>query len=296
MGFTPLTKSAAAALLRAEGLRPDRRRGQNFLVDKNLLRVIAEAPGLEGSDVVLEVGAGLGQLTGLIAERAGRVVAVEIDAGLVRLLERLLAAFPNVEIIHGDVLRRRDLAPEVRRALEGGMEALDRAAWRVVANPPYNVASPFLLAVLFRESPPADLHLTLQREVVERLMSPPGRRAYGPLTVLVRSVAEVSLLRGIPATAFWPRPRVDSALVRIVPREDLRRRIGDLERFRKVVSVLFQSRRKTLQNALRRLTGEPLRFLAAADLSPERRPDALAVEELIRLSNALGDDPFFQPV
>jgi len=290
MGERPLTKTEIVTLLRAEGLRPNRRRGQHFLIDGNLLRVIADAPGLTDSDMVLEVGAGLGQLTRLLAERAARVVSVEIDAAFARILRRLLADLDNVELVQANILlKRRTINPEVLDAVRRARAAQPEAAWRVVSNPPYSVATPFIIACLTGDPVPFDLHLTLQREVADRLASAPGRKAYGPATVMVQALARVSVDRRVPATTFWPRPAVDSALVRIKPEATLAGRIRDFATFRRVVAGLFQARRKALHNALDRVAdGDTARrLLAETGLPTDRRPDALAVEEFIALANAL---------
>lgn len=290
MDERPLTKTEIVTLLRAERLRPNRRRGQHFLIDGNLLRVIADAPGLTDRDVVLEVGAGLGQLTRLLAERAAHVVSVEIDAGFVRLLRRFLADLHNVELIEADILlKRRTINPAVLDAVRRARAAQPEAAWRVVSNPPYSVATPFLIACLTGDPVPFDIHMTLQREVADRLASAPGRKTYGLATVLIQALARVSVDRRVAATTFWPRPAVDSALVRIEPEPALADRIRDFATFRRVVAGLFQARRKALHNALSRVADRDTahRLLAETGLPADRRPDALTVEDFIALANAL---------
>lgn len=289
-GHRPLTKRKIESLLQAEGLRPSRRRGQCFLIDGNLSRIVADEPNLSGRDVVLEVGTGLGQLTGLLAERAGRVVTVEIDRGLVRILRRLFAETANVDLIEADVMASHGaINPLVLQAVDRARDATGADRWRVVANPPYGIAAPFILAALTGESGPLDLHLTLQVELAERLAGPPGTKAYGPAGVLVQAVARVDLLRPLPASCFWPRPAVDSVLVRMLPDPALAARIRDTEAFQGLVSGVFQTRRKTLQNGLARLFGpaEAVRLLDAAGIDPTLRPDALPVEGFIALANAM---------
>jgi 16S rRNA (adenine1518-N6/adenine1519-N6)-dimethyltransferase len=290
MPQSTLTKRQMVRLLADAGLRPAKRRGQSFLIDGNLLRLIADAPALTRDDVVLEVGTGLGQLTGLLAERAGHVVTVEVDRGLAGVVRPLLADLPNADLVEVDALATpRTLNPAVLEAVHQRLSEVPGRRFRVVANPPYTIATPLLLALLFGDPVPVDLHLTIQSELAARLASPPGPKEYGATTVMVQALAAVTVVHPVPRTAFWPPPRVDSALVAVVPVPERRARIRDLEAFRRTITVLFQSRRKTLRNALARLV-EPAAvpgLLARTGIDAHLRPEAIPVSALIDLANSV---------
>jgi len=240
--------------------------------------------------VVLEVGAGLGQLTGLLAERAGRVVTVEVDHGLLGVLGDLLAPLDTVTLVGADVLAsKHTLNPAVVKALREAAAAIPGARLRVVANPPYSISTPLVLACLDADPPFFDLHLTLQRELAERLSASPGTKAYGAATVSVQARAEVRILHAVPASAFWPRPSVDSVLLKIRPDAALRGRVRDRDAFRRTVEALFRMRRKTVRNGLLTIApGDACdRLLADLRLDPTLRPEALPVEAFIAIADAL---------
>ena len=264
------------ALLRAHGLHPNKRLGQSFLADPVALGRMVDAADLGPGDLVVEVGAGLGTLTRLLAERAGRVLAVELDDRLVEILHECLADLPNVQILHGDILRLP-------------ASGLPDRAYKVVANLPYYITSAILRHFLERTPRPTLLVVTVQREVAERIVSGPGEMSL--LAVSVQFYGQPRIVARIPAGAFYPPPEVDSAVVRIDVAEQPA--VTDVEEkaFFRVVRAGFGQKRKTLRNALRAglaLDSAPVvRALAEAGVDPERRAETLSLTEWAAVVRAL---------
>lgn len=262
--------------------RAKRSLGQNFLIDPNLQRKIVEAIRPRSTDVVIEIGPGKGALTHLLAERVGRLVAIEKDDALARRLVDALAARDNVTIVHDDALETD---------IESIIGPLDRA--KVIGNIPYNITSPLIFRLLEPEPRPQLLVLTVQREVADRITASPGTAEYGALTVGVRTIASVERLFTIPGSAFRPVPKVGSAVIRITPFSPpalTRSEQGDL---RALTRATFGWRRKQLQRTLRdapeyRLEPEQVRTLGdELGIDLRRRPETLDPESFIALSRAL---------
>jgi 16S rRNA (adenine1518-N6/adenine1519-N6)-dimethyltransferase len=271
MNLPPLNISA---LLRAHGLAPKKSLGQNFLIDPAALERIVEAAEIAPGAAVLEVGPGLGSLTRYLALAAERVVAVELDMGLIPVLEDVLGDFDNVEIVHGDIL---ELDPA---------RLMDQPGYWVVANIPYYITSNLIRHLLEAQHKPARLVLTVQREVAERITAKPGDMSLLALSVQVYGQARV--VRRIPAGAFYPPPKVDSSAVRVdlfpqplVPPEDL-------DIFFRLAKAGFGQKRKTLRNSLSaglHLSGsQAAALLEAAEIDPQRRAETLSIEEWKRLT------------
>jgi 16S rRNA (adenine1518-N6/adenine1519-N6)-dimethyltransferase len=266
--------------------RPKRSLGQNFLVDPGHRRRIVDAVGVAPGDTVLEIGPGTGALTdGLareIAEKGGRLVLVELDDALAAELSRRYAGDPRVTVLHRSILDvpLTEVAP-------------DPSGLKVVGNIPYNLTSPILFHLLAPPRP-REAVLMVQREVADRILAPPGTRAYGALSVGVRAVAEVERVFRLAPGAFRPRPRVESTVIRIRPLHPSPLSESEEADLRSLTRALFQWRRKQLGKILRDhpdLTlgeGEVARALAAAGAAPEDRPEALSPERLVRLSRAIG--------
>ncbi|MFA9447140.1 16S rRNA (adenine(1518)-N(6)/adenine(1519)-N(6))-dimethyltransferase RsmA [Egicoccus sp. AB-alg6-2] len=270
-----LTPREVRRLLTERGLAPRKKAGQNFVVDPNTVRRIVEAARLRTDDVVLEIGPGLGSLTLGLAAAAGRVVAVEIDAGLVAALDEVLAGRDDVEVVHADALRT-DLG-----ALVGDGPA------RLVANLPYNVATPLIMHAL--EDPAVeDLFVMVQREVGERWAAAPGHPLYAAISCKLATIATAEVTLTIPRTVFHPVPNVDSVMVRIVRRVDAVTGAERDRRFR-LVETAFRQRRKTLRNNLRALAPMSVLEGVAADAGIDlgARAETLSAGEVARLDAAL---------
>jgi len=256
------------------GIAARKRLGQNFLFDLNLTRRIARSGGLLAGGTTIEIGPGPGGLTrALLAEGAGRVVAIERDPRCLAPLAELAAHYPaRLEIIEGDALR---LDPA----------ALTDSPRRIVANLPYNIATALLLKWLDRIGDYESLTLMFQREVAERLVAAPRSAAYGRLSVLVQWLCETSILFDIPPRAFTPPPKVTSSVVRLVPRA-MPLAAADKARLERVTAAAFGQRRKMLRSSLKPL-GLPVEILlAAAGVAGTARAEELSVAEFCALARA----------
>jgi 16S rRNA (adenine1518-N6/adenine1519-N6)-dimethyltransferase len=274
------------AFLERHGLQASRERGQNFLHDARLAAKLVERAGVAPGDSVIEIGTGLGILTRALAERATRIVSIEVDAGLVRALRAEQALPPHVELVHEDALRA-DLG-----ALAAG---LPRPV-RLVGNLPYSISGPLLRRLLDLRAHLEDWSVLVQREVAERLLAPPGGRDYGSLAVLhaltVVPKRELTLAPG----CFHPVPQVRSTFVRMRPRATPPLAEGELPWVERVVRAAFSQRRKTLVNALLGGGLEPAPapgVLAAAldalGVDRRARAESLAPETLLALARRLAE-------
>jgi 16S rRNA (adenine1518-N6/adenine1519-N6)-dimethyltransferase len=268
------------ALLARHEIRLERRLGQHFLADSNILRKIAEGARLSRADAVFEIGPGAGALTVELAQRAGRVVAIEVDPRLVEVLRETVGAMPNVTVVTGDVLAadlRALLSPRRRR-------------WKAVANLPYAITSPAIARLIEHRDLFCSMVLMVQREVADRLMAQPGGKEYGALTVLAQTYCAVERVLQVSRACFFPPPQVDSTVVRFVMR---RRPLvpPDLEGvYFAVVRAAFGYRRKTLANALAAGLGldkvQTQALIRQAGLDPGQRGESLSLREFVRLARA----------
>ncbi|MEP0845834.1 MAG: ribosomal RNA small subunit methyltransferase A [Phycisphaerae bacterium] len=274
------TLSEIRGLLAAAGLRPQHRFGQNFLIDLNLMRKLVAAAEIVPGDVVLEVGAGTGSLTELLLRSGARVVAAEIDRGLSAMLAERLAGAPNITLYTGDALAgKHSIEPQLLAMLSEHAPG-PGGARKLVANLPYQIATPLLMELLHVRPPLERMVCTIQREVGERLLAPPRSDAYGPVSVVMSVLARVELLAQLPPEAFWPRPKIDSVMMRIRPLPPGFAGPNDAADFARFVQRAFQHRRKMLRRGLRdAYEGDVETLLASAGVSPESRPEELAAQE-----------------
>jgi 16S rRNA (adenine1518-N6/adenine1519-N6)-dimethyltransferase len=243
-------------LFQQVGFTIDARRGQNFLVDLNLLDLVERTAGVTAADAVLEVGAGTGALTERLARGAGRVVTVEIDPRLAQLARERVIECDNVHLVEGDVLAgKHRLAPAVLAAIDEARAACPQGRLLLVANLPYCVATPVISNLLALPRPFDAAIVTVQREMAERMTAAAGSHSYNALSVWIGSQCRSEIVRILPPSVFWPRPKVDSAIVRLDLEPDRRARITDLERFHAFVRDVFCHRRKVLRGVLIRLAG-----------------------------------------
>jgi 16S rRNA (adenine1518-N6/adenine1519-N6)-dimethyltransferase len=281
------TKTEIEATLRAAGLRPRRRLGQHFLIDGNLMRRLADAADIQPHDVVLEVGAGTGGLTDLLVARAGVVVAVEIDPALFAVLAARFPAAPSLTLVRSDVLARKHaIAPAVTGVLSA-IRVRARAQMLLVANLPYDVATPLLVNLLFEPRRFTRFCFTVQREVGQRMEAAPGGRDYGPLAVLLQLTCRIDRLARVPASAFWPRPAVESGMYRLDRVSGPFDSADDLARFAELVRGAFRHRRKTLRYNLARCRGEDVADRVADVVDPSCRPEAVSPQEWVELAARL---------
>ncbi len=280
-GADPVSPGQLRALFRRHGFRPRRRLGQTFLVDPNIVRKLVRAAELTGEECVVEVGAGAGGVTRALAEKARRVIAIEIDPALVSMLRETVGE--EAEIVQADVL-----------SVEWGalLAAEHRGKCRLVANLPYAITGPAVLHLLEGVEWFDLLLVMVQEEVAQRLLAPPGGRARGMLTVLVEAACDIQALGKVARTCFFPRPQVDSAILLLRPRESPLAPPGLEEPFRQVVKAAFGARRKTLSNSLSHSPAlglakeEALALLSHAEIDAGRRAEGLSAEEFVALANA----------
>jgi 16S rRNA (adenine1518-N6/adenine1519-N6)-dimethyltransferase len=278
------TKRQIQALLAQIRARPRRRLGQNFMIDGNLIRLLAEAGDLSGDDWIVEVGPGTGSLTEHLLAAAGQVTAVEIDRDLAGLLRGRFAAQSGFTLIEADALASKhalnaELLQGIQSALQKGRTV------KLVANLPYQIASPLVIEMLLAGA--GLLAFTVQKEVAQRLGAAAGTKPYGPLSVMAQLLARVQLLRTLPPQAFWPMPKVESALVRMIRQDQLGAQAPAFGRF---VHAAFAHRRKTLRNSLAAAGVTPAAAetaLRRLELSPSARPQELSPPRWQKLFDAL---------
>ncbi|MCZ2144579.1 MAG: 16S rRNA (adenine(1518)-N(6)/adenine(1519)-N(6))-dimethyltransferase RsmA [Anaerolineales bacterium] len=265
----------APALLRAYGLQPKKSLGQNFLIDPSGLDKVMQAAGLSPEDTVLEIGAGLGSLTVLLAQTVRRVIAVEIDRGLIAPLTEAVSEYDNVQIVEGDILK---IPPEELNLGE---------AYLVVANIPYYISSAIIRRLLETQNRPPRIVLTVQQEVAERICAKDGKFSLLALSVQVFGVPRIQAR--IAAGCFYPAPDVDSAVLSITLYPQPLIATEELDTFFRLARAGFSQKRKTLRNTLSAGLGLPAvqaeSLLAAAGIDPRRRAETLSIAEWGRLTD-----------
>ncbi|GAY78526.1 16S rRNA (adenine(1518)-N(6)/adenine(1519)-N(6))-dimethyltransferase RsmA [Sporolactobacillus inulinus] len=260
--------------------------GQNFLIDENILNNIATSASIDENSYVLEIGPGAGALTQVLAGRAKKVIAVEIDRRLEAVLADTLQDFDNVSIHFGDVLEL-DVAQILAQECPPGTSVT------VVANLPYYVTTPILMKLLTGGLPIKTIVVMIQKEVASRLQADPGEKSYGSLSIAVQYLAEAKIVMTVPKTVFVPQPNVDSAVIRLDVRPQKKIRVDDEAFFFKVVRASFAQRRKTLLNNLmnnfwsKERKNDLLAAMETAQIDPRRRGETLSIEEFAALSSQL---------
>lgn len=269
--------------------------GQNFLIDLNLIDLILREAELEPDDLILEVGTGTGGLTVELADRAGAVVSVELDRDFHRLASEQLRERTNITLIHADILKsKNDLNPDVMTTLDVVRERAGLTRLKLIANLPYVVATPVIGNLLLERSDIARMVVMVQWEIAEKLVARAGTKEYGSLAVFTQSLADVTVVRRLAPTVFWPRPAVDSGIVRIEPRAEKRDRVGDVRRFRAFLRDLYVHKRKNLRQALagsprgRRDKAEVDAQLATLGIDGSLRAEVLDLDDHLTLCTAFG--------
>ena len=276
------------------GIRPRTRLGQNFLIDLNLQQVLLRTAELGPDDVALEVGTGTGSLTALMAAQAAAVVTVEVDADLARLAAEELHGLENVTLLKLDALKNKnrlnaDLLEEVRRQLA----AAPGRQLKLVANLPFNVATPILTNLLALDDPPRTMTVTIQKELADRIVARPGIKDYGSLSIWMQSQCRVQIVRVMAPTVFWPRPKVTSAIIHVALDDELRGRIPDRAFFHRFNRAMFFHRRKFLRSELlsafkNRLTKPQVdEIMDRLRLDPTARAEQLDVATMLALAEAV---------
>ena len=273
------------------GIHPRGKLGQNFLIDLNLLRLLHDSAQLEPNDVVLEVGTGLGSLTGLMSQSAARVITVEVDQIMHQLAKEELQDRKNITFIHADILRNKNrLNPEVLDAVRAALAEVPDARFKLAANLPYSIATPLMSNLLLTDIPPFSMTVTIQKELADRITAKPSTKDYSSLSLWMQAQCRCRTVRVMSPSVFWPRPKVDSAILQIVYDPRLRKRIPDLEFFHKFSREVFFHRRKFLRAELvAMLKDKPVvdGIMAEMGFTDQTRAETLTVEKLLKLSEVI---------
>ena len=261
-------------------LRADKKLGQNFLIDENVVRQIVEAAELSEADTVLEVGPGIGTLTQGLAESKAKVVAVELDTRLLPVLATTLEGYDNVRVVHGDILKVNI------------MEEVGAPEFKVCANLPYYITTPIIFALLEKRLPMERLVAMVQKEVAERMAAQPGGKDYGALSVAIQYYTEPEIAFIVPPTSFIPAPAVGSAVIVCKRRSKPPVEVCDEALFFRVVKAAFSLRRKMLSNSLKNMgikSEQVAKWLELAGVDGKRRAETLSLEDFAKLTNSFNE-------
>ncbi len=284
------TKRQIRQLLESADIRPNKRLGQHFLIDLNLVRLLVESANIQKNDTVLEVGCGTGSLTGLLAERAGIVVAVETDGKLIEIAKKQLEKAGNIVFLASDILENKkninynviNLIKQIREKYTG--------RFLLVSNLPYNIASPLILNLITGPIRADEMYVTIQKEVADRMTAAPGNKDYGILSVFLAATGNVKMMRRLKPSVFWPQPKVDSAMVSFVFDPQKASRIENMDFFGRIVGFFMQYRRKTLKACSNLAGGKFKQILDWAEIfnkcsiNPLWRPNQLSPEDYLVLT------------
>ena len=284
-----ISPKATKEVVRKYGFRFSKSLGQNFLIDESILHQIIDGAEVTKEDLVMEIGPGIGTLTQALAEQAKKVVAVEIDRGLIPILAETLGEYKNVNIVHGDILKL-DLHQLIQEEFGG-------APVKVIANLPYYVTTPIIMKFLEERVPIKSMVVMIQKEVADRMQAKPGTKDYGSLSVAVQYYCEPKIITRVPPSAFMPQPNVESTVIRLTLLEAPRVKVKNEELLFQVVRAAFGKRRKTLLNALTSsglgIEKERVRAaLATAQIEENRRGETLTIEEFGILADAVAEVKF----
>ena len=281
------TPSRTKEILKAHGFTFKKSLGQNFLTEPNILRKIVAAAEITKETNVIEVGPGIGALTEHLGQNANQVLAFEIDDRLIPVLADTLSPYPNIKVIHQDVLKA-DLATIIKQEFKEDLPI------KVVANLPYYITTPIMMHFLESGIEIAEMVVMMQKEVADRISAKPGTKAYGSLSIAVQYYMEAQLAFIVPKTVFVPQPNVDSAILKLTKREKPAVDVTSETEFFKLTKASFQLRRKTLWNNLQNNYGKTPEIkewltnsLETAGIDPTRRGETLSLAEFAALSNAM---------
>ena len=294
---SPTPRQTASYLMRRfseAGLRPVTKYGQNFLIDLNLVDLLADSAQIEPHDVVLEVGTGTGSLTAMLAQRAAAVVTVEVDSHMHQLATETLVDVTNVTMLCLDVLKNKNhFNPLVMETVREQLAVEPGRRFKLVANLPYNIATPVISNLLSTDPVPASMTVTIQKELADRIAAVPSTKDYSALSVWMQSQCDIEIVRIMPPTVFWPRPKVDSAIIHLTINPDKRSRIPDLDYFHAFVRAMFFHRRKFLRSELIGFCKDKLdkpgvdAIMQQLHLRPDARAEQLDVETMLALCAAV---------
>ena len=285
------TKHQIQHFLSLAGVRPNKRLGQHFLIDLNLMRLLVNSANIQKDDVVLEIGCGTGSMTEALAEKAGRVIAVELDRNLSEIATKQLTTSYNAEIINTDILENKHmLSHTVVRALALAREEC-RGRMLLVANLPYSAASPVIMNLITGPTIADSMYVTVQKEVTDRITAAPASSDYGILSIFMAATGDVKTIRTLKPAVFWPQPQVDSAMVSFVRNQAKSDRIANMELFSETVHLFMGHRRKTLLSCSKLARGRLAEItnwqeiFEQCSIYPTKRPETLSPEDYIAIAN-----------
>jgi 16S rRNA (adenine1518-N6/adenine1519-N6)-dimethyltransferase len=289
------TKQQIQMLLAGQGHNPNHRRGQNFLIDLNLMRLLVDTADIRSNDVVLEVGCGTGSLTEALAERAAKVISVEIEESLANIATKEVADKDNVQIINCDILENKNtIDSSVIQAVNDAKQQYD-GRLMLIANLPYSVACPVMLNLITGEVTADCMYVTVQKEVAERMAATEGNKDYGTLSVMLAATGDVKIERKLKPSVFWPQPQVDSAMVSFVRNKDKTSKVHDKKILAEVVALFMQHRRKMLK-ACSKLAQDRLAqvhnwgsVFSECFIDSHKRPEELKPQDYISIANTCAE-------
>jgi 16S rRNA (adenine1518-N6/adenine1519-N6)-dimethyltransferase len=286
------TRSALMGLFEQHGFRPRTDLGQNFLIDLNILEYIVEQAHIGPEDVVLEIGSGTGGMTTFLAQSAAAVVSVEVDTKMYQLVQPKIEAFENVTLLHCDALKNKNnFSLQMLEVVEEQLSANPGSKLKLVSNLPYNIATPVVSNLVATDLPWDRMVVTIQHELGKRMAARASRKHYGALSVWLQSQCDVKLLKRLPPSVFWPRPKVNSAIVRLFPNRPMREKIHNRPFFHDFIRRLFHLRRKFARGVLAGMYRKQLKktevdaILEGMNLNPNCRAEELDVSTLVELAN-----------
>jgi len=285
------SKNQIQQLLKAKGIHPKKRLGQHFLTDLNLMRILVDTAQIQKNDIILEAGCGTGSLTEELTGRAGFVFAVEIDKALFEIAKQQLTGHKNLLLTNADILKNKNtINPGLIKKISAAKQKLT-GQFMLVANLPYNIASPLMLNLIAGPLVADAMYVTVQKEVADRMTAGAGNKNYGTLSVLLSAVGEVKSQRTLKPSVFWPQPKVNSAIVSFVRKKEKAGKIKNMEMLNKLVKLFMQHKRKTLKactkfaaSYLKDIKNWPALF-EKCQINPQSRPDQIAPEQYTAIAN-----------
>ena len=267
-------------LLNKYQLKAKKSLGQNFLIEEGIIEEIVQKADVNEKDLIIEIGPGLGSLTAMLAEKAGKVIAIELDENMVEILEERFSLYQNVEIVHGDVLKV-DLQGMIQK------EKGNQTVVKVVANLPYYITTPIIMKLLEEKIPVETITVMVQKEVGERLVAHPGSKEYGAITVSVQYYAEPTIIIDVPKENFKPMPEVDSCVVQLTIRKE-HLALKDEKVFFRTIKFAFTQRRKNIGNSLTAIgksKSEVRKMLEELKLDINLRAEDLSIDDFAKIAN-----------
>lgn len=285
------TKQKIQQLLTDAGVSPNKKLGQNFLIDLNLMKLLIDSAHIQPNDVVLEVGCGTGSLTQGLSEKSGHVIAVEFDNTLAKIAQNQLSDKNNVIFINTDILENKNtIASVVIDAIEKTRKKIS-GQFLLIANLPYNIASPLMMNLITGKTTVDRMHVTVQKEVAERMAAVPDTGSYGTLSIILAAAGNVKIDRILKPTVFWPKPKVDSAIVTFLADKEKLNRIHNKKLFAQVVGLFMQHRRKMLKPCTKFAQGKLAQInnwttiFEESSIDPHKRPEQLCPQDYVSMAN-----------